>query len=53
MERVIPAFWKVATIPEALPRWAAGTAFMIAVVFGAAKRPEPMPLRASSSAKTR
>ena len=31
-------------MPDAAPRWSAGTAFMTRRVFGAANRPEPMPL---------
>ena len=37
-------------MPAAAPRWPAGTLFMIAVVFGAEKSPEPMPKRAIRAA---
>ena len=47
----MPLFWKVARIPEAAPRWRAGTAFMIPVVLGAANSPKPMPFRNSNSPK--
>ena len=50
IESTMPAFMPVARIPDAAPRSAAGTAFMIAAEFGAAIRPIPMPLNASSSA---
>src|SRR6185437_1512946 len=46
----MPEFWKVDRIPDAAPRWWAGTEDMIAAVFGAANRPEPMPLPKISSA---
>ena len=38
-------FWNVARMPEACPRWAAGTEFMMAVVFGGTNTPMPTPLR--------
>src|SRR5271156_785230 len=44
MDRAMPEFWKVARMPEAEPRWPAGTALMIAEVFGEVNRPEPTPL---------
>ncbi len=53
MLKTVPALRNVARIPDAAPRWADGTLFMIAVVFGAANRPDPMPLRARSPAKIR
>src|ERR1700723_564763 len=40
----MPEFWKVARMPEAEPRWLAGTELMMAEVFGEANRPEPTPL---------
>jgi len=52
MDSTNPAFWKVARMPEAAPRWRAGTAFMIPAVLGAANSPEPMPLASSSTANT-
>ena len=48
----MPAFWKVARMPEAAPRWSAGTLAMTAEVFGAANRPRPMPLRKISAANS-
>ncbi len=48
----MPEFWKVDRMPEAEPRCLAGTALMIAEVFGAANRPEPIPLPRISSANT-
>ena len=48
----MPAFMPVARMPEAAPRCEAGTAFMIAAEFGAAIRPIPMPLSASSAANS-
>ena len=48
----MPVFWNVARMPEAAPRWRAGTLFMIPVVLGAANRPMPTPLSSSSRAKT-
>jgi hypothetical protein len=50
IESTMPEFWKVARMPEATPRWSAGTAFMTAVVLGAENRPEPTPLKNSSTA---
>ena len=48
----MPAFMPVALIPEADPRFEAGTAFMIAAEFGAAIRPIPIPLSANNAAKS-
>ncbi len=50
IESSVPAFWKVARIPEAEPRWTAGTLFMMPVVFGAANSPKPTPFRNNSQA---
>ena len=47
----MPAFWKVARMPEATPRSRAGTLFMIEVVFGAANSPNATPLVKMSGAK--
>ena len=46
----VPELKNVPRMPDAAPRWLAGTLFMIAVVFGAENSPEPMPLSASSAA---
>ena len=41
-----PELKNVPRMPLAAPRWLAGTEFMIAIVLGAANRPDPMPLMA-------
>ncbi len=51
MDRAMPEFWNVARMPEAWPRWLAGTALMTAAVLGEVNRPEPTPLPKISSAK--
>jgi hypothetical protein len=43
MDSTEPAFMPVARIPLAAPRSSAGTAFITAVVLGAANRPMPIP----------
>jgi len=53
MESTNPAFWKVTRMPEAAPRWRAGTLFMIPAVLGVANSPEPMPLASSRPANSR
>ncbi len=50
IDRAMPEFWKVARMPDAEPRWRAGTLLMIAEVLGEANSPEPMPLPKMSSA---
>ena len=50
MDSEVPEFWNVARMPEAAPRWLAGTLLMIAEVFGDANSPEPTPLRKISRA---
>ena len=40
----MPEFWNVDRMPDAAPRWRAGTLLMIAEVFGEANRPLPTPL---------
>jgi hypothetical protein len=45
IESDVPAFCTVPAMPDAEPRWFAGTLFMIAVRFGAPNMPEPMPDR--------
>ena len=52
IDSTMPLFMNVARMPDAAPRWLAGTAFMMAVVLGAANRPEPTPLRKMSSPNT-
>jgi len=46
----VPEFWKVEHIPEAAPRWLAGTLPMIEEEFGAPNMPTPTPFTAISSA---
>ena len=47
------AFWNVAIVPPAAPRWFAGTEFMISARFGEANRPEPNPLSTRIRAKSK
>jgi hypothetical protein len=51
IESGIPDWAKVTRIPEAAPRWRAGTEFMIEAVFGAANRPPPIPETNITAAK--
>ena len=51
IEIAVPEFWKVARIPEATPRYRAGTLLIIDDVLGAANMPLPIPLAAISRAK--
>ena len=51
MDSAVPEFWKVERMPEAAPRWRAGTLPMIEEELGAANMPLPIPLTAISSAK--
>ena len=44
IDSTMPAFRKVARMPEAWPL-SAGTEFMMAVVFGGVKTPMPTPFR--------
>ena len=50
MDSSMPAFMKVARMPEAAPRSCGWTLPMMALVLGAANSPEPMPLSAISAA---
>ena len=50
IDSTCPAFIAVARMPEAWPRSAAGTAFIVCVPFGAENSPDPTPLRNSSAA---
>src|SRR5579875_311428 len=52
MDRDMPEFWNVDRMPDAAPRCPAGTALMIAEVFGEANSPEPIPLPKISSANS-
>src|SRR5947199_8541645 len=45
IDNTMPLFMNVARMPDAAPRWLAGTLFITAVVFGAANIPDPTPLR--------
>ena len=51
IDNAVPEFWKVERIPEAAPRWLAGTLPMIEEELGAANIPLPIPFTAMSSAK--
>ena len=51
IDSTVPAFIAVARMPEATPRWLAGTLLITAEVFGAEKSPEPIPFSAISVAK--
>ena len=44
MDSAVPEFWNVARMPDAAPRWSAGTLLIIEEVFGALNMPIPMPL---------
>jgi len=48
----VPEFWNVARMPDAAPRWLAGTLLMIADVFGEENSPCPMPAAKMSSANS-
>src|SRR5437868_3154736 len=48
----MPEFWNVERMPDAAPRYLAGTLLMIAEVFGEANRPEPRPLQKMISANS-
>ena len=52
MESTKPEFIEVARIPDAAPRSAGGTLFIMVVVLGAANIPTPSPLTRISTAKT-
>ncbi len=52
IESTIPAFWKVARMPEAAPRSQGSTLDMIEAVLGELNRPEPTPFRKMTTAKT-
>ncbi len=51
IESAVPVFWKVARMPEAAPRWAAGTLPMIDEELGELNIPTPIPLAKISAAK--
>jgi hypothetical protein len=50
IDRAVPEFWNVERIPDAAPRWDAGTLPMIDDELGAPNIPTPMPLRTISAA---
>ena len=52
IETAVPEFWKVARMPDAMPRRCAGTLPMIEEEFGEANIPLAIPFSAMSSAKT-
>ena len=51
IDSAVPEFWKVERMPEAAPRWLAGTLPMIEEELGAANIPLPIPFSAMSNAK--
>src|ERR1022692_607173 len=51
IDSAVPEFWKVERIPDATPRWLAGTLLMIEEELGAANMPVPIPFAAMSRAK--
>ncbi len=51
IDRAVPEFWNVERIPEATPRYFAGTLLMIEEVLGALNMPPPIPFAAMSRAK--
>ena len=53
MDNAVPEFWKVDRMPDATPRWSAGTLLMIDDVLGAANRPLPIPLSADQHRERR
>jgi len=52
MDSDIPEFMNVDRMPEAAPRYLAGTLLMMAEVFGDANSPEPSPLHKMISANS-
>ena len=50
IESAVPEFWYVERMPDAAPRYRAGTLLMIEAELGAANIPPPMPLVAVSRA---
>ena len=50
IDSAVPEFWNVDRIPEAAPRWRAGTLLMIDEEFGALNMPTPTPFMMISSA---
>jgi hypothetical protein len=44
IDSAVPVFWKVDRIPEAAPRYRAGTLLMIDAELGALNMPTPIPL---------
>ena len=50
VDTAVPEFWNVERIPEATPRYWAGTLLMIDDVLGAANMQLPIPLAAISTA---
>src|ERR1700729_3630006 len=51
IDRAVPEFWNVERIPEAAPRWRAGTLPMMDEEFGAPNMPLPIPFAVMSTAK--
>ncbi len=46
-----PALAKTARMPDAAPRWLAGTLFMIAAALGELNSPDPRPARSRKKAR--
>ena len=53
IERAVPEFWKVERMPEAAPRWRAGTLPMIEEELGAAEHADADPVERRSAARSR
>ena len=53
IESTVPAFWKVARMPDAAPRWLAGTLVMIAARVRRGEQAPPMPLTQIRTANDR
>src|SRR6202012_5256404 len=52
MDRAVPEFWNVERMPDAAPRWRAGTLLMMADEFGEENMPTPIPFAVMRNAKS-
>ena len=52
IDSAVPEFWNVERIPEAAPRWRAGTLLMIEDELGALNMPDADPVERRSAART-
>ncbi len=52
MLSIWPVFATMVLMPEAVPRWRAGTVLIIAFTFGEVNRPEPPPMSTMYTAST-